>query len=131
MKLVTQFIAANRTAYGKASKVFKAIEGQTFTDTLAEAGITGPDVQVFATIYVAETSGVNPHPSKFGGALVFTKDTKEYNRVKYLVSVATGMRSVYTRNSKPTSNSTDPVAKLVDAYAKLTKAQQRKFLASI
>lgn len=133
MKLVTKFIAANRTAYGKASKVFKAIESQTFTDTLAEAGITGPDVRVFATMYVAEQTGVNPHPSQRGGELVFTKNTTEYNRVKYLVDVATGVQAVRKakRSSKNKSRQTDPVAKLLADYAKLTKAQQRKFLASI
>lgn len=128
MKLVQQFIAANATAYGKASKVFAAIEASDFATTLAEAGIVGPDVRIFATMYVAEQSGVNPHPSQRGGSLVFTKDTAEYNRVKYLVDVATGVREA--RKAKR-SASTDPVAKLLDAYAKLTKAQQRKFLASI
>lgn len=131
MKLVQQFIAANATAYGKASKVFKAIEAQDFSTTLAEAGIVGADIKVYATIYVADTckTGVKPHPSQRGGELVFKKDTPEYNRVKYLVDVATGVRA--TRQGKKVSNSTDPVAKLLDAYAKLTKAQQRKFLASI
>lgn len=129
MKLVQQFIAANATAYGKASKVFKAIEASDFATTLAEAGIVGPDVRVFATMYVAEQTGVNPHPSQRGGSLVFTKDTAEYNRVKYLVDVATGVREA--RKAKRSAQQTDPVAALLDAYAKLTKAQQRKFLASI
>lgn len=129
MKLVQQFIAANRTAYGKASKVFAAIEASDFATTLAEAGIVGPDVRVFATMYVAEQSGVNPHPSQRGGSLVFTKDTAEYNRVKYLVDVATGVREA--RKAKRSAQQTDPVAALLDAYAQLTKAQQRKFLASI
>lgn len=135
MKLVQQFIAANRTAYGKASKVFAAIEAQDFSTTLAEAGIVGPDIRVFATIYVAATSktGVKPHPSQRGGELVFTKNTSEYNRVKYLVDVATGVQAVRSvkRSNKNKSRQADPVAKLVDAYAALTKAQQRKFLASI
>lgn len=133
MKLVTQFIAANRPAYGKASKVFKAIEAQDFSTTLAEAGIVGPDIRVFATMYVAEQTGVNPHPSQRGGSLVFKKDTSEYNRVKYLVDVATGVQAVrkVTRKGTRKSRQADPVAKLLDAYAALTKAQQRKFLASI
>ena len=91
-KAVTQFIKANASAYAKASKVFKAIESQDFATTLAEAGIVGADVRVYATIYVAEKSGVNPHPSQRGGSLVFTKNSSEYNRVKYLVDVATGVR---------------------------------------
>ena len=131
MKLVQQFIAANRTAYGKASKVFAAIEAQDFSTTLAEAGIVGPDIRVFATIYVAATSktGVKPHPSQRGGELVFTKNTSEYNRVKYLVDVATGVHAV--RKGTRKSRQADPVAKLLDAYAALTKAQQRKFLSRI
>ena len=63
-----------------------------YLTTLAEAGITGSDVRVYATIYVAEQSGVNPHPSQRGDTLVFKKDSAEYNRVKYLVDVATGVR---------------------------------------
>lgn len=94
MKSVQQFISANRTAYAAASKVFKAIEAKDFALTLAEAGITGSDIRVYATIYVAEATGVNPHPSQRGDTLVFKKDTPEYNRVKYLVDVATGVREV-------------------------------------
>ena len=90
---VAAFIAANRAACNAAFAVFKAIEANDFASTLAEAGITGPDIRVFATIYVAQSSGVNPHPSERGGALVFRKDTSEYNRVKYLVDVATGVRA--------------------------------------
>ena len=128
-KHVQAFINANRTAYAKASVVFKAIESKDFATTLAEAGITGSDIRVFATIYVAEATGVNPHPSQRGGSLVFKKDTSEYNRVKYLVDVATGVQAV--RKGTRKSRQADPVAKLLDAYAALTKTQQRKFLASI
>jgi hypothetical protein len=92
MKQVDTFIAANGTAYRKASAVFKAIEANDFAETLASAGIVGYDIRVFATIYVAKATGVNPHPSQRGGALVFTKDSAEYNRVKYLADVAMGVR---------------------------------------
>ena len=92
MSTIKSFIQANATAYAKAAKVFKAIEGADYLTTLAEAGITGSDVRVYATIYVAEQSGVNPHPSQRGDTLVFKKDSAEYNRVKYLVDVATGVR---------------------------------------
>lgn len=94
MSIIKQFINANAVAYGKASKVFKAIEAEDYATTLAEAGIVGADVRVYATIYVAEASGVKPHPSQRGGALTFKKDSKEYNRVKYLVDVVTGVREV-------------------------------------
>ena len=92
MSTITTFIQANAAAYAKAAKVFKAIEGADYLTTLAEAGITGSDVRVYATIYVAEQSGVTPHPSQRGDTLVFKKDSAEYNRVKYLVDVATGVR---------------------------------------
>ena len=102
--IVQQFIAANANAYAKASKVFAAIESQDFASTLAEAGIVGSDIKVFATIYVADKSGVNPHPSQRGGALVFKKDSAEYNRVKYLVDVATGVREVRAKAKQATTH---------------------------
>lgn len=118
MNHVQSFINANRNAYAKASKVFKAIEGQDFATTLAEAGITGPDVRVFATVYVAEQTGVKPHPSQRGGALTFTKDSPEYNRVKYLVDVALGVREARaTKKAKATSHRITPDArKAAKAY---------------
>ena len=130
---VNAFIAANQKAYAGAAKVFKRIEERDHALDLAALGITGSDIRVYATIYVATETGVNPYPSQRGGALTFKKDTSEYNRVKYLVDVATGVQAVRSvkRSSKSKSRQADPVAKLVDAYAALTKAQQRKFLASI
>jgi hypothetical protein len=118
MNYVQSFIQANAAAYAKASKVFKAIEGADFATTLAEAGITGPDVRVFATIYVAEQSGVKPHPSQRGGALTFTKDSPEYNRVKYLVDVALGVREARaTKKAIKTHNRITPDArKAAKAY---------------
>lgn len=90
---VAAFIAANPTACNAAFKVFKQIESNDFASTLAAAGIVGSDVRVFATVYVGHVTGVKPHPSQRGGALTFKKDTEEYNRVKYLVDVATGVRA--------------------------------------
>lgn len=89
---VAAFIAANQRACTAAFAVFKQIESQDFATTLAEAGIIGADIRVFATVYVAQATGVKPHPSQRGGALTFKKDSPEYNRVKYLVDVATGVR---------------------------------------
>lgn len=99
-QIITQFIKTNAAAYAKASKVFKDIEGADYVTTLVEAGITGNDIKVFATIYVAERSDVKPHPSQRGDTLVFKKDTPEYNRVKYLVDVATGVRAIRKANAK-------------------------------
>lgn len=120
MKSVQQFINANAVAYGKASKVFKAIEAEDYATTLAEAGIVGADVRVYATIYVAEASRVNPHPSQRGGALTFKKDSPEYNRVKYLVDVATGVRAARQVKKAEKHNRISPeLRKAAQAYLKL------------
>ena len=112
MNHVKQFIQANAAAYAKASKVFKAIEAPDFLAQLAEAGITGNDVRVFATIYVAEQTGVKPHPSQRGGALTFIKDSEAYNRVKYIVDVATGVRETRAaKKAKATSQRLTPDAR--------------------
>jgi hypothetical protein len=94
MTHVSDFIAANPKAYKAAAAVFKRIEDNNFEDALASAGIVGHDIKVFAVIYVAEKTGVNPHPSQRGGALTFKKDSVEYNRAKYLSDVAMGVREV-------------------------------------
>ena len=94
MTHVSKFIAANPKACKAAFAVFKRIEDNNFEDALASAGIVGHDIKVFATIYVAEQTGVNPHPSQRGGALTFKKDSPEYNRAKYLADVAMGVREV-------------------------------------
>ena len=54
----------------------------------------GADVKVYLTAWVAEKSGVNPHPSQRGGELVFTKNTPEYNKVKYIMGVINGQAQV-------------------------------------
>lgn len=126
-RIIAQFIATNQKAFDGAATIFKRIEANDFASDLAALGITGSDIRVYATIYVAKASGVNPHPSQRGGALTFKKDTSEYNRVKYLVDVATGVRETRVKASA----SVDPVAKLVADYSKLTTAQKRKFLSSI
>ena len=120
MSIIKQFINANAVAYGKASKVFKDIEAEDYATTLAEAGIVGADVRVYATIYVAEASGVKPHPSQRGGALTFKKDSPEYNRVKYLVDVATGVREVRAAKKAEKHNRISPeLRKAAQAYLKL------------
>lgn len=103
-KLIQQFINANRKAYTTASSVFGKIETEDFATTLLEAGITVADIEAFATAYVHEKTGVNPHPSQRDHSkLVFKKDSSEYNRVKYLVDVATGVRQARAarKPSKP------------------------------
>jgi hypothetical protein len=121
MNTLKQFIKTNAKAYAKASAVFKAIESQDFASTLAEAGIVGADIKVFAVVYVAEQTGVNPHPSQRGGELVFKKDTSEYNRVKYLVDVATGVREVRQAKkvAKTNARMTPEVRRAAQAFIKM------------
>jgi hypothetical protein len=119
--IIKQFIHTNARAYAKASAVFKAIENEDFASTLAEAGITGEDIKVYATIYVSEATGVKPHPSQRGGSLVFKKDTSEYNRVKYLVDVATGVREARSKakQSQPRLSITHEQRRIAKAYLAL------------
>lgn len=130
-KAVKQFIAFNATAYTAAAKVFAQIETQSdkWAEALSAAGITGPDIKPFAVAYVSEQTGVAPHPSRLGDSLVFTKDSPEHRRVKYLVDVATGVaqaRAAARKSGKP-----DPVAALLKRFEELTPAQKRAFKAAI
>jgi hypothetical protein len=61
--------------------------------------------------------------------LTFTKDSKEHNRVRYLVDVATG--AAEQKAAKRASGKTDEVAALLKRYADLTPAQKRAFKAAI
>ena len=128
---VQAFIAMNTAAYTAASRVFAQIESQSdaWAEALARAGIMGPDIRVFAVAYVAEKSGVKPYPSRKGGALTFKKDSKEDNRVKYLVQVATGAAAA--KAARRSSGKTDIVATLLASYKKLTPAQKRSFLSQL
>jgi hypothetical protein len=117
--IINQFVLTNAHAYKKASAVFKAIESEDFAGTLAEAGIVGSDIRVFATVYVAKATGVNPHPSQRGGALVFKKDSSEYNRVKYLVDVATGVRETRAKKSQARLHITREQRRVAQAYLAL------------
>ena len=129
---VQAFIALNTTAVAAATKVFAAIESQSdvWAESLAKAGIVGPDIKVYAVIYVAEKSGVKPKPSQRGG-LTFDKGTTEYNRVEYLVRVATGAAQVKAAKRSAGKSEVDVVAKLLKAYAELTPAQKRSFKAQM
>lgn len=131
MKQIKSFIAANATAYAAARKVFKEIEGKSYewADQLASAGIVGNDVKPFAVAYVAEDSGKQPHASKQGGGLTFTKNSTEYNRVKYLVRVATG--AAQATAAKRSSGKVDVVAKALALFAEMTPAQKRAFKAQL
>ena len=126
---VQAFIAMNTTAVAAASKVFAQIESQSdaWSEALAKAGITGADIKVYAVIYVAEQSGMKPKTGQRG--LTFDKGTTEYNRVEYLVQVASGAAAA--KAAKRSSGKADLLAKALKAYGELTPAQKRQFKAAI
>ena len=125
--VISQFIQTNAVAYTAASKVFLAIESNTFAETLAAAGVVGSDVKVFATVWVAKVSDVMPH--EYRGTWVFTKDSAEHSRVKYLVAVVSGAAAKKAGARK--SAKVDPVDAMLKAYKALTTAQKRAFIAAI
>lgn len=125
--VISQFIQTNAVAYTAASKVFLAIEGNTFAETLAASGVIGADVKIFATVWVAKESGVLPH--EYRGAWVFTKDSAEHSRVKYLVAVVSGAAARKAGARK--SAKVDPVDAVLKAYKALTATQKKAFIAAI
>ena len=127
--VITSFINANAVAYDKAAVIFHAMEttGETWATALAAAGVVGSDVKVFATVWVAKASDVMPHD--YRGTWVFTKDSAEHSRVKYLVGVASGAAAKKAGARK--SAKVDPVDAMLKAYKALTTAQKRAFIAAI
>jgi len=127
--VITSFISANSVAYDKAAVIFHNMEttGETWVTALAAAGVIGSDVKVFATVWVTKVSNVMPHD--YRGTWVFTKDSAEHSRVKYLCAVASGAttRKAGTRKSAKV----DPVDAVLKAYKALTTAQKRAFIAAI
>jgi len=102
-------------------------KGETWATALAAAGVVGSDVKVFATVWVAKVSGVLPHD--YRGTWVFTKDSAEHARVKFLVGVASGAaakKAVARKSAK-----VDPVDAVLKAYKALSAAQKRAFMAAI
>lgn len=129
MKFAITFLKTNALAYAKASKVFATIESQGFAESLAQAGVCGPDIRVFATVWVAEQSGVAPHD--YRGAWVFTKDSTEHSRVKYLVAVASGAADAKAKARSSNKKEKDLLAAALVAYGLLTAAQKQSFKAAI
>jgi hypothetical protein len=129
IKHVQAFIALNTVAFNAAAKVFTQIESQSdaWAESLAKAGIMGPDIKVYAVIWVSEQTGIAPKDGQRG--LTFDKGTTPYNRVEYLVRVASGAAAA--KAAKRKSDATDPVAALLKKYAELTAAQKRSFKAKI
>ena len=129
MKFAIKFLETNAKAYALASKIFAAIEQHGFTETLAAAGVVGADIRVFATVWVAGQSGVAPHD--YRGAWVFTKDSTEHSRVKYLVAVASGAADAKAKARSSGKKEVDLLAAALAAYGLLTAAQKRSFKAAI
>ena len=129
MKFAIKFLQTNATAYAKAAKVFAAIESQSFTESLAQAGVVGADIRVFATVWVAEQTGVAPHD--YRGTWVFTKDSAEHSRVKYLVAVASGAADAKAKARSSGKKEKDLLAAALAAYGLLTAAQKKSFKAAI
>jgi hypothetical protein len=127
--VITSFISANATAYDKAAVIFHDMEtkGETWATGLAAAGVVGSDVKVFATVWVAKVSEVMPH--EYRGTWVFTKDSPEHSRVKYLVAVVSGAAARKAGARK--SAKVDPVDAVLKAYKALTPAQKKAFIAAI
>jgi hypothetical protein len=125
--VISQFIQTNAVAYTAADKVFRSIESNTFAETLAASGVVGADIKVFATVWVAKVSDVMPHD--YRGAWVFTKDSAEHSRVKYLVAVVSGAAARKAGARK--SAKVDPVDAVLKAYKALTAAQKKAFIAAI
>lgn len=130
IKHVQAFIALNTVAFNAAAKVFTQIEDQSdkWAEALAKAGIVGPDIKVYAVMWVSEQSHVAPKDGLRG--LTFDKGSEEYNRVEYLVNVATGKAAAKAAKRK-SGNAADPLAKVLALYAALTPAQKRSFKAKI
>lgn len=130
--VITSFISANATAYDKAAVIFHDMEtkGETWATGLATAGVVGSDVKVFATVWVAKVSEVMPH--EYRGTWVFTKDSAEHSRVKYLVAGISGAAAKKAAARKsPKSPKTDPVEVLLKGYKALSAAQKKAFMAAI
>ena len=129
IKHVQAFIALNTVAFTAAAKVFTQIEAQSdaLAESLAKAGIIGADIKVYAVIWVSEQTGIAPKEGQRG--LTFDKGTTPYNRVEYLVRVASG--AAMAKAAKRKSDATDPVAELLKKYEALSAAQKRSFKAKI
>ena len=134
------FITINAKAFAAFSIVAARIESRNLDDqmTLAAAGILPQDYRTFAIAYVEATSGtVNPvtgvrenvvEPYMGQRGLTFKKDSKEDNRVGYIVDTLRG-----TAQEKAAARSLSTVSdldKVLKAYAKLSAADKAAFMKS-
>jgi hypothetical protein len=121
------FTTINAKAFKAFSIVAARIEGKNLDDqmTLAAAGILPSDYRTFAIAYVAKTSGVAAAMGQRG--LTFKKDSKEDNRVKYLVAVLSG--AAQEKAAARSLSAVSDLDKALKAFAKLSAADKKAFMA--
>ena len=123
---MTSFITINAKAFAAFSIVAKQVEDKNleWQLTLASAGILPGDYRPFAVAYVASTSDAKPHMGQRG--LTFAKDSKEDNRVKYLVAVLTGAAQEKAASRSLSAGS--DLDKALTAFGKLSAADKAAFM---
>lgn len=123
---MTSFITINASAYKAFAIVAKQVEAKNleWQMTLAAAGILPQDYRPFAVAYVEQTSDVKPTMGQRG--LTFAKDSKEDNRVKYLVAVLTG--AAQEKAAARSLSAVSELDKVLKAYAKLSAADKAAFM---
>lgn len=117
-------------AYAVFAKIAKRIEDKNLDDqmALASVGILPQDYRTFAIAYVAQTSGVMPNEGQRG--LTFTKDSREDNRVKYIVRTLNGAADEAAAKRKASKAKTD-LEKAIEAFEKLSAAERKAFMKAI
>ena len=125
--IMTTFTTINASAYKAFAIVAARIEGKNLDDqmALASAGILPQDYRTFAIAYIAETSGIAPTMGQRG--LTFTKDSTEYNRVKYIVDTLTGVAQ--EKAAARSLSAVSDLDKALKAFAKLSAADKKAFMA--
>lgn len=117
-------------AYAAFAKIAKQIESKNldYQMTLASVGILPQDYRTFAIAYVAQTSGVMPNEGQRG--LTFTKDSREDNRVKYIVRTLNGAADEAAAKRKASKVKTD-LEKAIEAFEKLSAAERKAFMKAV
>lgn len=118
------------TAYVAFARIAKQIEARNldYQMALASAGILPQDYRTFAIAYVAQTSGVMPNEGQRG--LTFTKDSREDNRVKYLVRTLNGAADEAAAKRKASKAKTD-LEKAIEAFEKLSASERKAFMKAV
>lgn len=117
-------------AFAVFARIAKQIESKNldYQMALASAGILPQDYRTFAIAYVAQTSGVMPNEGQRG--LTFTKDSREDNRVKYLVRTLNGAADEAAAKRKASKAKTD-LEKAIEAFEKLSASERKAFMKAI